>query len=261
MKNILKKVLVTFFLGVCFFVVGTKQSSAESCSAKYGVDYQCYNSNAIVASKAGACKSDVVCPTSNSKCCPASAVSFSSPSGNVQPPCENGYFCKNTIGVPASSLSQCRTAPCVTETYINGRCCPLPTNVPIVAATPSDIIPGTTEAGGVIQCGRAGQRMCTLCDLIKGMNDIIKYLMRIAVGVALAAITIGGGIYIVSVGDPKMIETAKGAMKYAAIGLVVIFSAWLIINTLLVSLGTFPGLGIGGASSWGDFQCAASAQR
>ena len=55
-----------------------------------------------------------------------------------------------------------------------------------VNATPSvgstaqitnDIIPGTlTENTGIIRCGRAGQSMCTLCDLIAGMNRIIKYL-------------------------------------------------------------------------------------
>lgn len=118
-------------------------------------------------------------------------------------------------------------------------------------------IPGTTEPGGIIQCGRGGQNMCTLCDLIKGLNDIIQYIMKIAIGLALAMFTVGGGIYVISVGEPKMIEMGKGAMKNAAIGFAIIFSAWLIINTLLFAIGASSNLGISGVSSWGNFQCAA----
>jgi len=141
------------------------------------------------------------------------------------------------------------------------------------AATPSaggpqitsDIIPGTTEPGGLIQCGRPGQRMCTLCDLIKGMNIIIHYLMRIAVGVALLAVAIGGVMYVVSAGDSGLIETAKSTMKNAAWGFVLIFAGFLIINTTIDYIGakkdvngnlTF-GMNI---TSWGQFDCNAGAR-
>ena len=103
--------------------------------------------------------------------------------------------------------------------------------------------------------------MCTLCDLIKGFHDIIQYLIKIAIGVALATIAISGGMYAVSVGEPKMIELAKGAMKNALIGLVIILSAWLIINTLLLAIGTRTNLGIGGVTSWGKFECTANSSR
>lgn len=125
------------------------------------------------------------------------------------------------------------------------------------AATDSSV-PGTTEAGGIVQCGRGGQEMCTLCDLIKGLNIIIHYLLKIAIVVALTAITVGGGMYVISTGNSKMIDMAKGAMKNAVIGLVIMLSAWLLINTLLLALGASSNLGITGVTVWGNFDCAAS---
>lgn len=115
-------------------------------------------------------------------------------------------------------------------------------------------IPGTTEAGGIVSCGRPGQDMCTLCDLIKGMNIIIKYLMRIAVGVVLLMFTIGGVMYIVSAGDSGLIERGKTTMLNSVWGFLIIFAGFLIINTTISYIGTKPGMGIN-VTSWGNFDC------
>ncbi|MEI7891162.1 MAG: pilin [bacterium] len=117
-------------------------------------------------------------------------------------------------------------------------------------------VPGTTiDNSGIIKCGRPGQEMCTLCDLIAGMNNIIQYLMKIAVGVALLAMTIGGVMYVISAGDGNMTGMAKKAITNAAIGFVIIFAAYLIINTLINYIGTKPGMGIN-ITSWGNFTCS-----
>lgn len=119
----------------------------------------------------------------------------------------------------------------------------------------SNRIPGTTEAGGIVSCGRPGQNMCTLCDLIRGMNIIIKYLMKISVGVALLAVTIGGVMYVISAGDPTMTGQAKSTMKNAGIGFVVIFAGYLIINTTISYLGAKSTLGMKTTTTWGNFEC------
>jgi len=132
-----------------------------------------------------------------------------------------------------------------------------------------DKIPGVSvdEGNGLITCGRPGGRMCTLCDLIKGMNDIIKYLMKIAIGMALLAMTIGGVMYIISAGDSGMVEKGKSAMKNALIGFVIIFTAYLIINTTINYLGTIKDSTTQEATfgmtikSWGDFDCTANPNR
>lgn len=129
---------------------------------------------------------------------------------------------------------------------------------------PGSIAPG--EESQFIKCGRAGQRMCTLCDLILGLNDVIRFIMRVSIGIGILAFTAAGVMYIVSAGDPGLKGTANTTMKNAVIGFVVILASWLIVNTVILSLGsktdaqgnaTF-GMKITG---WGKFECAANPNR
>jgi hypothetical protein len=94
--------------------------------------------------------------------------------------------------------------------------------------------------------------------MLKGMNKIIHYLMDIAIGVALLAMAIGGVMYVVSAGDTGAIETAKGTIKNAAIGFVIIFAAYLIVNTTITYLGASSTLGMKTATTWGEFDCTAT---
>lgn len=113
----------------------------------------------------------------------------------------------------------------------------------------------TDSSKGLIKCGRAGQRMCHLCDLIVGLNTIIKYIFSISIVVALTIIVVGSIMYIVSAGDKKMIENAKGAIRNAAIGMVIVLSAWLIVNYSMKLLQTKSNLGISQVSGWNNFTC------
>ena len=123
------------------------------------------------------------------------------------------------------------------------------------------MVPGTTEASGIIQCGRPGQQMCTLCDMIKGFNKIIHYIMEIAIGVALLALAIGGILYVVSAGESAAMETAKTTIKNGMIGFVIIFAAYLIVNTTITYLGTNSTLGMQTTTTWGQFDCTANPNR
>lgn len=118
-------------------------------------------------------------------------------------------------------------------------------------------VPGSTETGGLVPCGRGGQDMCTLCDLVVGIKDVVDYLLKIAVGIAVLAMCVGGILYIVSVGDPGLIEMGKNAMKNAVIGIVICVTAFLIINTTMLYIGTQTNLGIG-VTNWNTFDCSAS---
>lgn len=113
------------------------------------------------------------------------------------------------------------------------------------------------QESGIITCGR-GQDMCTLCDLIKGMNTIIKYLMRLAIGVALLAMAIGGVMYVISAGDKGLADKAKGAITNAIVGFAIIFAGWLIINTTITYLGTTNTMGMKSTTTWGEFECEPS---
>jgi hypothetical protein len=125
-------------------------------------------------------------------------------------------------------------------------------------AADDPIVPGTLSADaskGIIQCGKNGQRMCKLCDLIVGIKAIIQYGLTIAVVVALTFIVVGAVMYIVSAGNTGMIEMAKGAMKNAAIGLIIFLTAWLIVTYTLKVLSARDDLGISATGGWSSFTC------
>lgn len=78
---------------------------------------------------------------------------------------------------------------------------------------------GTSSIGAVIQSG-------------------ITYLFIIATLLALFFLIFGGIQWIMSQGDKTKVEGARKKITYAIIGLIVAFSAYLIINTV----GTFFGV-------------------
>jgi len=68
---------------------------------------------------------------------------------------------------------------------------------------------------------------------------------------ALTFIVVGAVMYIVSAGNTGMIEMAKGAMKNAAIGIIIVFVAWVFINYVTMAVGATPDL----AAGWWKFKC------
>lgn len=120
----------------------------------------------------------------------------------------------------------------------------------------SFLVYSTAVARGLVPCGGTGEEQCTICHFVIGISDIMNYIYRIVFVIGIAIFAIAGVMYTVSAGDSGMTEMAKKAMKNAVIGIVVIFGAWLIVNTTLRLLGTKTNLGIEGAGKWNEFQCA-----
>ncbi|HBR71990.1 MAG TPA: hypothetical protein DEA27_04305 [Candidatus Moranbacteria bacterium] len=121
--------------------------------------------------------------------------------------------------------------------------------------------PQNSEAA-LIPCGRTDQagtpdETCTLCHFIVGFHGIIEYGTRIVFVIAIAVFAIAGVMYTISSGDSGMTGMAKNAMQNAAIGIVVMFSAWLIVNYTMHLLGARPGLGVSATATWSKFECVA----
>ncbi|MFA7466461.1 MAG: hypothetical protein WCZ08_03540, partial [Parcubacteria group bacterium] len=84
-------------------------------------------------------------------------------------------------------------------------------------------------AQGIVHCGRSGtgyEDRCTLCDLIIGIYAIITWGRNILIIVGVAAITIGGVMYIVSAGNEETMETAKNFIKQSLYGVAIVLGAW-----------------------------------
>lgn len=131
----------------------------------------------------------------------------------------------------------------------------------MIAEAATTTQPVASNSTGLVRCGKTGQPMCTLCDLISGLNYIIQYVMKIAIGLCLTSMAIGGVLYIVSAADPSLAKMGKAAITNASIGFVVTLSAFLIINSVIYYLGgrqdsANNNLGIN-MTGWGNFECTA----
>lgn len=105
------------------------------------------------------------------------------------------------------------------------------------------LTPFASEAAGLVPCGRNlddatttinETAICTLCHVIVAGKGVMDWGVRVMVAIGLVVITAMGIWYIVSAGDKGMIEQAKSGIKSTLIGIAVILSAWLLVNTVLL---------------------------
>ncbi|HEY5806229.1 MAG TPA: pilin [Candidatus Saccharimonadales bacterium] len=69
------------------------------------------------------------------------------------------------------------------------------------------------------------------------LQDMLNIVLAIMGAVAVLIIVLAGFRYITSQGNPNEVTTAKNAILYALIGLVVIMFAFAIVNFVLEGLG------------------------
>lgn len=174
--------------------------------------------------------------------------------------------CKATCPASGSVVLYDSNYSSMGNTYITNRLTPVSVLDPLVTTPNSPVVPSSIDTNanipgnaigateGIVQCGRAGQQMCKLCDLIKGIHTIIKYIESILFGVFILAFMIGGIIYITSSGESSMMEMGKKTLMNAAIGIVIVLASYLIVYTIITYLGTKSDLGISGIT-WYSFDC------
>jgi hypothetical protein len=98
--------------------------------------------------------------------------------------------------------------------------------------------------GGLVPCDRSCDdpctaececAPCTLCHLFVLAKRIIDFLtLNILFPLAVLMIVIGGVMFLTAAGDPGRIGTAKKILTSVVIGLVIIFLAWLIVDTIIM---------------------------
>src|SRR3989344_3352639 len=106
--------------------------------------------------------------------------------------------------------------------------------VPFAPFANAGIVPCGTEKGpdGVVS------NPCNLCHLYTGAKNIVDFLLfDFILPLAIVAFLIGGIFMLASSGNPQMLQTGKTAITNATIGIFIAFGAWLIIATVLNTLG------------------------
>lgn len=92
--------------------------------------------------------------------------------------------------------------------------------------------------GGIVPCGYGALPSCNLCHLYTGVKNIIDFMLfDLILPLATIALLIGGIFMLASMGNPQMLQTGKTAITNTIIGIMIAFGSWLIIATIVNTLG------------------------
>jgi len=107
---------------------------------------------------------------------------------------------------------------------------------------------------GLVPCGTEGCP-CTLCHLFLMFQGIVNFfLFNIVPIVAVLMLVIGGFLFFFASGSPAALSRAKSTITSAVIGLIIIYTAWLIINTFFVIIGVESWTNLAGG--WFTITCS-----
>ena len=108
----------------------------------------------------------------------------------------------------------------------------------IITLVFSYLIPLQTQAAGLVPCGGEGEDPCQLCHVFVMANNILGQLFTWVVPtIAVLMLVIGGVMFLFAGARPNMMAQAKGIITSVVVGLLIIFSAWVIVNTVLKTSG------------------------
>ena len=98
--------------------------------------------------------------------------------------------------------------------------------------------------GGLVPCGKSCNDPCTkececcpctLCHLFVLFKKIVDFItIDVLFPLAVLMIVVGGVMFLTAAGDPGRIGTAKKILTSVIIGLVIVFLAWLIVDTIIM---------------------------
>ena len=145
--------------------------------------------------------------------------------GKIDFPADPG--CTDASDNDETDVASCKTGPTYT--------CPAEMKCP---TCPEEL------QGGLVPCGRMCDdpctaececAPCTLCHLFVLFKRIIDFLAKdVLFPLAVLMIVVGGVMFLTAAGDPGRMGTAKKILTSVLIGLIIIFLAWLIVDTIIM---------------------------
>lgn len=115
----------------------------------------------------------------------------------------------------------------------------------------------SVQAAGLVPCGgppSSGEPACTLCHFFIMIDNIVDFLLLQLIPILAAImIAIGGFLYIISQANPDQLNRVKSLFTAVAIGLLIVYGAWLIINVFLMTIGALEWEGFG--AGWNIINC------
>jgi hypothetical protein len=98
---------------------------------------------------------------------------------------------------------------------------------------------GAVEPAGLLirvssDCVNRGN--CTFMDLMKVVFEIADFIVGFIAILALVFLVVGGAMLLFSGGSQEYIDRGKRIIKASIIGVVLVLTAWIIVNFMVVAL-------------------------
>ena len=106
---------------------------------------------------------------------------------------------------------------------------------------------------GVGNSGDPGYVACGLCHLFQLNNNIINWVLFVIVPIIAPIFIVIGGIYLlIARGNPEMFNKGKSILTATVVGLIIVYTAYVLLSTILTLLGVADWTGLG---SWWQIDC------
>lgn len=117
-------------------------------------------------------------------------------------------------------------------------------NASILQAANNPFLESIGISGGLVPTGCTGETVtvggenpsCGLDQILQMIVNFSKIILALSGAGALLMFMYGGVLWIIAAGNQERIQKGKSAMAAAAIGLIIILSAWLIIHATICAL-------------------------
>ncbi len=91
----------------------------------------------------------------------------------------------------------------------------------------------SVEAAGLVPCGDPGEEECQACHIVELGQNVLTWLISISASIIAIIFAWAGMKIVMAKGSTENMSEAKGMMTNSIIGLVILLSAWLVIDTVL----------------------------
>jgi len=123
--------------------------------------------------------------------------------------------------------------------------------------------PMLSLAAGLVPCGGQGEPSCQFCHLFVLFKNIVDFfLFKIVPPLAALMLAIAGFMYIFAYmgggeiggkGGPGLLSQANKLLTSVVWGLLIIFGAWIFVNTFFMLIGVADWTGL--KSGWWQINC------
>jgi hypothetical protein len=111
---------------------------------------------------------------------------------------------------------------------------------------------GRGDTDGIVPCSGLD---CDACSLVKLIERIIDWLIEVMLVIFAIITAVAGFRLVMSGGNPQVKTDAKNLLTNAFIGIVIVLTAWLLINTLMRAILPSGTGELEGYGPWSSVQC------